>query len=487
MLVVIPGRDSVIVVPRLERGAAEAGLRTDVRIMAWAEGTDAYAAVVDLVRAATDREAPRIAVSDTLIALHLLRLQAALPTATFELASLVLRELRMRKDADEIALLTLAAHAADRVVAAIAAGRLVGRTEADVAREVRERLIDEGHDVGLLRDRRLRSELRLAAPRGVGPGDRRRRADRPRHRRRARRLLLRHHADALGHRRRRGASGRALPAPVRGPPAGPGGRDRRRAARRVACETVDATARRIIEAEGYGEAVLPPDRPRHRPRRPRGPVHRRGEPAAARRGMAFRSSPASISTARTARASRTSSSADRMARSCSTRRPASCTSSTARLRRAWPSHGRRPARPRSTPKRAVSSGDGPPRMDRHRPRPDDHQPPAPPHRRRSPPGRRVRVRRPVSRRRGRPHHHDRARPPGPRPATPNEPRPVQAAEAPAPRGQEPPAPRGPSRALPRRQRTRCRPLSRRPSSHERSRDHLPRRDHDLPPSRPRTR
>ena len=54
----------------------------------------------------------------------------------------------MIKDADEIALLRLAAQAADRVVAQIAAGRLVGRTEADVAREVRERLIAEGHDDG---------------------------------------------------------------------------------------------------------------------------------------------------------------------------------------------------------------------------------------------------------------------------------------------------------------------------------------------------
>src|SRR5581483_1785717 len=50
------------------------------------------------------------------------------------------------KDADEIALLRAAAHAADRVVARIAAGRLVGRTEADVSREVRERLLDEGHE-----------------------------------------------------------------------------------------------------------------------------------------------------------------------------------------------------------------------------------------------------------------------------------------------------------------------------------------------------
>ncbi len=52
----------------------------------------------------------------------------------------------MIKDADEVALLRLAAEAADRVVARIAAGRLVGRTEADVAREVREQLLAEGHE-----------------------------------------------------------------------------------------------------------------------------------------------------------------------------------------------------------------------------------------------------------------------------------------------------------------------------------------------------
>ena len=55
----------------------------------------------------------------------------------------------MIKDDDEIALLRAAAYAADRVVAAIAGGRLVGRTESDVAREVRERLVDEGHEAAM--------------------------------------------------------------------------------------------------------------------------------------------------------------------------------------------------------------------------------------------------------------------------------------------------------------------------------------------------
>ena len=37
MLVIRPGTDPYIVVPRLERGAAEAGLRTPVEIRTWAE------------------------------------------------------------------------------------------------------------------------------------------------------------------------------------------------------------------------------------------------------------------------------------------------------------------------------------------------------------------------------------------------------------------------------------------------------------------
>jgi len=52
----------------------------------------------------------------------------------------------MVKDAQEVALLRAAAAAADRVVEALSAGQLIGRTEASIAREARERLVDEGHD-----------------------------------------------------------------------------------------------------------------------------------------------------------------------------------------------------------------------------------------------------------------------------------------------------------------------------------------------------
>jgi Xaa-Pro aminopeptidase len=58
----------------------------------------------------------------------------------------VVGTLRRLKDEDEIALLRAASAAADRAIMGLARGRLLGRTEADVAAEVRARLVDEGHD-----------------------------------------------------------------------------------------------------------------------------------------------------------------------------------------------------------------------------------------------------------------------------------------------------------------------------------------------------
>lgn len=167
-MLVIPARGtSSLVVPRLEATPARlcpSAATGDLPVVTWEEGGDAHALVARLLGIdAPEAGAPgaadaaagvsggddhqiRIAVSDDLPARHLLPLQRHLANARFSLASAVLRELRMVKDPDEVALLTLAAHAADRVVAQIAGGRLVGRTEADVAEEVRRRLVAEGHD-----------------------------------------------------------------------------------------------------------------------------------------------------------------------------------------------------------------------------------------------------------------------------------------------------------------------------------------------------
>jgi len=151
MLVLPMAGDWALVAPRLEatpaRGCPPAAAGV-LPVVTWDEADDAHALVAGMVRAAAPRPTaePRIAVSDDLPARHLLRLGDRLPGARLQLASPILGRLRIVKDADEIALLTAAAQAADRVVAQIAGGHLVGRTEADVSREVRERLIAEGHE-----------------------------------------------------------------------------------------------------------------------------------------------------------------------------------------------------------------------------------------------------------------------------------------------------------------------------------------------------
>jgi Xaa-Pro aminopeptidase len=148
----VPGAQATLVAPRLEVTPARtcpAAATAAVEVATWEETEDPMALVAALLGQALGRDAAgvrTVAVSDGLRAAFVLGLQRVLPEARFSLASSVLRQLRMRKDPDEVELLRRAAQAADRVVTAIAGGRLVGRTEADVAREVRDRLVAEGHE-----------------------------------------------------------------------------------------------------------------------------------------------------------------------------------------------------------------------------------------------------------------------------------------------------------------------------------------------------
>lgn len=152
-MLVLPAHGTpMLVAPWLEAMAAEAAPAARLGalpVARWGETDDAHALVASLLATARGRKigaGDRVLISDRLWAMHVLGLQRTLAGASVGLASSVLRELRMTKDAEEIALLRLAAHAADRVVGQIAGGRLVGRTEADVSREVRERLLAEGHE-----------------------------------------------------------------------------------------------------------------------------------------------------------------------------------------------------------------------------------------------------------------------------------------------------------------------------------------------------
>jgi len=147
-LLVVPREGPVsFLVPRLEaQKAAGTPLVAagSARVVPFDENDDAAALVADMLRS---HAAAPIGVSDRMWSMHLLRLEAALPGRRFESASVVMRELRQVKDADEARLLALAAEAADRTIDGVSAGSLADRTEADVSREIRRRLIDEGHDI----------------------------------------------------------------------------------------------------------------------------------------------------------------------------------------------------------------------------------------------------------------------------------------------------------------------------------------------------
>jgi Xaa-Pro dipeptidase len=138
--------DPVLVVPVLERpgldvtSVPELGLE----IAEWADDDDPYALVAGLLLRSGARPA-RAAVGDAMPAAHVLRLRAALPACEQELASTVLRQLRMRKDAAEIAALTVAGQAIDRVHARMGEWLRVGRTEAQVGADVAAAIVAEGH------------------------------------------------------------------------------------------------------------------------------------------------------------------------------------------------------------------------------------------------------------------------------------------------------------------------------------------------------
>ncbi len=146
-ILIVPATGTpTLIAPRLEAMAAAASPAAAselIDIAAWDETDDPYRLVELYLSGAGP--AGRLLVDPGLPARHLLALQRILPGRSFGLATEVTRPLRAIKDVGEIARLRTAAHAADRVVAQIADGALVGRTEADVSREVGDRLVAAGH------------------------------------------------------------------------------------------------------------------------------------------------------------------------------------------------------------------------------------------------------------------------------------------------------------------------------------------------------
>jgi Xaa-Pro aminopeptidase len=131
-----------IVVPRLELASLKdsAVAELGVAVRDWVDGEDPYRLVVDAMGGAP----VATAVTDSMPALHLLPLAHVLGVVPV-LATEVLRHLRMIKDAAEIDALRKAGAAIDRVHARVPEFLVPGRTEADVAKDIAEAIVAEGH------------------------------------------------------------------------------------------------------------------------------------------------------------------------------------------------------------------------------------------------------------------------------------------------------------------------------------------------------
>ena len=131
---------ATLVVPELEAPRAAASA-PDLARATWGETADPYALAASFV----DRPGP-VALSDQMWAAFVLRLQTALAGREFKVASLITRELRMRKDAAELDALRAVSAAADRAYIRALDLEFAGRTESEVGADLAALLRDEGHD-----------------------------------------------------------------------------------------------------------------------------------------------------------------------------------------------------------------------------------------------------------------------------------------------------------------------------------------------------
>ena len=134
--------DPTIVVPRLELASLKESAVPElgVAVRDWVDGEDPYRLVAEALG-----DGPlAVAVTDSMPALHLLPLADVLGVVPV-LATDVLRTLRMLKDPAEVDALRKAGAAIDRVHARVPEFLAPGRTEADVAADIAEAIVAEGH------------------------------------------------------------------------------------------------------------------------------------------------------------------------------------------------------------------------------------------------------------------------------------------------------------------------------------------------------
>ncbi|MFD5252760.1 M24 family metallopeptidase [Streptomyces bobili] len=141
LLLLTPDRDPVLVVPALEApDAAAAAGAPALTLRDWTDGKDPYAATTALLDTGG-----RYGVSDNAWALHLLRLQKALPDSSYASLTEALPMLRAVKDAAELELMAAAGAAADATYEEIRKVPFAGRRESEVGADLAGLLRRFGH------------------------------------------------------------------------------------------------------------------------------------------------------------------------------------------------------------------------------------------------------------------------------------------------------------------------------------------------------
>ncbi len=139
-----------IVVPTFE-AALLPPLSDEIVVRTWGEQDNPARLAAQLIASGANALpggfACTIGVADQLWSVFLLRLQAELPRAAFTSASAVLTPMRQIKDAGEIEKLRVSGQAADQVFDEMVKGPFIGRSEAEVGREIVERLRAKGLEV----------------------------------------------------------------------------------------------------------------------------------------------------------------------------------------------------------------------------------------------------------------------------------------------------------------------------------------------------
>ena len=139
-----PGKttgEPVVVLPRMELAALRESAvgELGLSVQDWVDGENPYALVADALGGHA-----RVAVTDSMPALHLLPLAERLGAVPV-LATGVMAGLRMVKDPAEVDALRKAGAAIDRVHARVPEFLAPGRTEAQVAADITEAIVAEGH------------------------------------------------------------------------------------------------------------------------------------------------------------------------------------------------------------------------------------------------------------------------------------------------------------------------------------------------------